>query len=112
MLPIMLSIVDYFKDFQFVIAAANTIVGQLVDMRITQHAAAFDDGDVRAEFFEVGEDVRRDDDGFSLRREARDHLSKLNPTSRIKSARRFIQKDDGRTWQERLRDGDALAHPA
>src|SRR5213079_3599528 len=63
-----------------------------------------------AEHFDVGEDVRAEQDGRAALAQTGDQVAYLAPAHGVESAHRLVKEDNFRVVDERLRQTDALQH--
>jgi hypothetical protein len=79
--------------------------------RLRDEATVLDHGEARAEDRDVLDDVRRQQHDAPLG-ELREDVVETQPFLGIESRRRFVDDDQPRIAGDRLRDPEALAHPA
>ncbi len=73
-------------------------------------ATLFEDGDARAHVRELGEDVRREEDGLPHATQLHQQIAHLDARARIEVARRLVEDEHLRIVQQRARELDALLH--
>ena len=74
--------------------------------------AVVDDGHARAQLLELGEDVAADDDGLAHRPQFAEQLTQLDPCARVEAGRRLVEQEHLRIVDQRVRQAEALLHPA
>ena len=85
-------------------------LANLVEVAVRLDFAVVDHGEVRANPFELGQDVRGDDDGLAESGEFGDQLTQLHPRPRIEPRGRLVEHEELGIVHQRAGQGEALLH--